>query len=82
MISAKCSHAQRMVRSVSSRELLDKDVLYALIWLDTRDMTSDGFIQGAVDRKALHDLMDGQINFEHACKAFRAKHLIKQSPGK
>jgi len=61
---------------------LDNDVLFALIWLDTRDMTSDGFTKGAVDRKALHDLMDGQINFQHACKAFRAKHLIKQTPGK
>ena len=71
-----------LVHCLYLRELLDNDVLFALIWLDTRDMTSDGFTKGAVDRKALHDLMDGQINFQHACKAFRAKHLIKQTPGK
>ena len=71
-----------LVHCLYLRELLDNDVLHALIWLDTRDMTSDGFTKGAVDRKALHDLMDGQINFQHACKAFRAKHLIKQTPGK
>ena len=71
-----------LVHCLYLRELLDNDVLFALIWLDTRDMTSDGFTKGSVDRKALHDLMDGQVNFQHACKAFRAKHLIKQSPGK
>ena len=71
-----------LVHCLYLRELLDNDVLYALIWVDTRDMTSDGFTKGAVDRKALHDLMDGRINLEHACKAFRAKHLIKTTPGK
>ena len=71
-----------LVHCLYLRELLDNDVLHAVIWVDTRDMTSDGFTKGAVDRKALHDLMDGQINLEHACKAFRAKHLIKTTPGK
>ena len=41
------------------RELLDSHVLGALMWVDTRDMVSDGLTKGAVDRDALHKVMDG-----------------------
>ena len=62
------------------RELLDYGVLEALVWLDTRDMTSDGLTKGAVDRKALHDLMEGSIVISHECKHFQPKARKDQRP--
>ena len=41
------------------RELLDTKVIEALIWIDTRDMCADGLTKGAVDRSAVHSIMDG-----------------------
>ena len=41
------------------RELLDTKVIEALIWIDTRDMCADGLTKGAVDRSAVHAIMDG-----------------------
>ena len=41
------------------RELLDTGVLKALLWIDTRDMSSDGLTKGSVDRMLLHQLMAG-----------------------
>ena len=37
------------------RELLDKGIVRALIWLDTRDMTADGMTKSAVDRAAIEN---------------------------
>ena len=34
------------------RELLDKDVLQQIVWIDTRDMYADGLTKGAVQRTA------------------------------
>ena len=48
------------------RELLDHGVLRALLWIDTRDMYSDGLTKGAVERALLHKIMDGSIEFKHA----------------
>ena len=50
------------------RELLDKNVLEALWWLDTRDMIADGLTKGAVERTALHQLMSG---YELIAKEFK-----------
>ena len=47
------------------REMLDNGVVSALIWLDARDMLSDGLTKGAVSRDALMIIMDGQITFAH-----------------
>ena len=66
-----------LVHCLYLRELLDHDVLQALIWQDTRDMLADGLTKGAVDRKALHDAMDGVISINHECKLWRPKHLLK-----
>ena len=44
------------------REMLDAGVLKALSWIDTRDMSADGLTKGAVDRAALHSIMDGTIS--------------------
>ena len=54
------------------RELLDRHVLYALMWLDTRDMTADGMTKGAVERLALHLLMAGEIQIKHEPKLWKA----------
>ena len=60
------------------RELLDNNVLFALIWQDTRDMLADGLTKGSVDRKALHDAMDGVVHVLHECKPWRPKHLTRE----
>ena len=66
-----------LVHCLYLRELLDNDVLMALIWLDTRDMVADGLTKGAVDRKALHDLMNGIVTIAHECKPWQPKRLAK-----
>jgi hypothetical protein len=55
------------------RELLDIRVLKYLVWVDTRDMVADGLTKGAVDRSALHKLMDGQLLFEHELAGWSSK---------
>ena len=52
------------------REMLDNGVVSALVWLDTRDMLSDGLTKGAVSRDALMLTMDGQITFAHDAKVW------------
>ena len=47
------------------RELLDKDIIQGLIWLDTRDMGADGLTKGSVSRDALHQLMAGVMHILH-----------------
>ena len=54
------------------RELLDTGVLTALIWVDTRDMASDGLTKGSVDRCLLHMIMSGQHHFKHECKMWKS----------
>ena len=70
-----------LVHCLYLRELLDHYVLDALIWLDTRDMTSDGLTKGAVERTALHDLMSGRIVINHACKPWQPKHRKQHTEG-
>ena len=41
------------------RELIERGVLHAIVWLDTRCMLADGLTKGSVDRKELHAGMDG-----------------------
>ena len=61
------------------RELLDHGVLAAIVWLDTRDMLSDGLTKGAVQRDALLRLLDGLSRFMHGPKIWRPKVLSSQS---
>jgi hypothetical protein len=69
-----------LVHCLYVRELLDNNVLYALVWQDTRDMLADGLTKGAVERKALHDAMAGKIEVMHrdTTKFWRAKHLSRE----
>ena len=59
------------------RELLDNNVLYAMIWQDTRDMLADGLTKGAIERDALHLAMNGLVEVKHEFKFWRAKHLLR-----
>mgnify|MGYP003333188050 CR=1 FL=1 len=61
------------------RELLETAVLRWLLWVDTRDMHSDGLTKGTVDRAALHELMAGVFRTEHEFKAWRPRVL--RAPG-
>ena len=64
------------------RELLDSHVLGSLLWVDTRDMLSDGMTKGAVDRAALHEVMSGVQRIVHAVKAWSSKIALKNAPPK
>ena len=57
------------------RELLDTGVLRSLSWIDTRDMMSDGLTKGAVDRDALHNIMNGILKYAHEHKIWTPKVL-------
>ena len=56
-------------------ELLDHDVLRALVWLDTRDMIADGMTKGSIDRFELHQAMEGIVGASQECKIWRPKHF-------
>ena len=55
------------------RELLDKHILRYLIWVDTRDMYSDGLTKGAVARDAIHELMAGLMVLRHKVEQWCCK---------
>ena len=55
------------------RELLDQGTLKAMIWADTRDMSADGLTKGAVERTALHQLLDGLMVIQHEMKLWSRK---------
>ena len=57
------------------RELLDRGTLSAIVWLDTRDMISDGLTKGVISRKDLMKLMDGVLATLHAPKSWSSKLL-------
>ena len=45
----------------------------AIVWLDTRDMMSDGLTKGAVSRDALMKILDGVYRLEHEPKAWKPR---------
>ena len=55
------------------RELLDKDIIQGLVWLDTRDMGADGLTKGSVSRDALHQLMAGTMHSLHTWEQRKRK---------
>ena len=57
------------------RELLEHDVLRALVWTDTRDMLADGLTKGSVDRTELHSVMEGTVTMTHESKLWRPSHF-------
>ena len=63
------------------RELLDNQVLSALEWCDTRDMTADGHTKGCIDRKGLIDVMQGIQEFKHPVKKYSPFRASVDSAG-
>jgi hypothetical protein len=61
------------------RELLDTGVLFALWWIDTRDMHADGLTKGSVDRDALRAIMQGFVKLMHEHKEWKPKRLEGRS---
>ena len=57
------------------RELLDTGVLRYLLWIDTRDMWSDGLTKGSVERTLIHELMQGLLHGRHPYKAWAPKMI-------
>jgi hypothetical protein len=55
------------------REALASGLLRSLTWLDTRDMVVDGLTKGMLDRSALHRLMAGVWQLQHACETHSDK---------
>ena len=55
------------------RELLDKKLLEALWWIDTRDCCPDGLTKGSVARDAIIAVMHGEWRLDHAPKRWPAR---------
>ena len=55
------------------RELLDTGVLKYAMWLDTRDMWSDGLTKGTVERDLIHAIMTGLLHRRQPCKVWAPK---------
>ena len=60
------------------REQLDLRVLQAIVWVDTRDMGSDGLTKGAVSRELLHQHMAGQVSLLHPLELWSARNAPVQ----
>jgi hypothetical protein len=52
------------------REMMMLDLIHAVQWCDTRDMTADGHTKGSVDRHLLLEVMNGRQAFVHECKTY------------
>ena len=64
------------------REMLDTHVMHYLVWLDTRDMVADGLTKGAVDRQALHQVMECSFKIHHEVAAWSSKtNKLQQQQG-
>ena len=61
------------------RELLDYGVLAAIVWLDTRDMLSDGLTKGSVSRDALLRVLDGIMRIQYEPKLWKPKVLMSRT---
>ena len=55
------------------RELMEHRVLHALVWVDTRDMLADGMTKGAVERKDIHAVMNGDVKNSHQMKLWKPR---------
>ena len=55
------------------RELLDNGGMFAIAWVETREMLADGMTKGVIDRQDIHDCMSGQVRDTHEMKIWRPK---------
>jgi len=52
------------------RELLDRKVIDALEWCDTRDMSADCHTKGSIERDVILALMLGELEYHHEAKPY------------
>ena len=52
------------------RELLDRKIIDALLWFDTRDMTADAHTKGIISRELLLRSMKGDYWESHPVKTY------------
>ena len=57
---------------------LEHGVLSASVWLDTRDMLSDGVAKGAVARDALLKVIEGLYGLEYEPKVWRPHVVVSE----
>ena len=55
------------------REALERGMISVLLWVDTRDMISDGLTKGTVGRELLQLCMDGIMNLHHEHDLWKPK---------
>ena len=55
------------------RELLDRKVIEALEWCDTRDISADCHTKGSIDRDVILALMQGELIYNHEAKRYPVK---------
>ena len=54
------------------REQLNTNQLYDMCWADTRSMAARGMTKGAIDRRAIHDALDGKWQLDQPLKVWRS----------
>ncbi len=57
------------------RELLGKQIIHFLVWLDTRDMGADGLTKGTVAREHLQLYMEGKMHIQHEYATWHSKAM-------
>ena len=50
---------------IALRDRLQRGVIRALYWTDTRDMVSDCLTKGGVDRSLIHNIMSGRVQLQY-----------------
>jgi len=60
--------------------MLDCHTLEALMWIDTRDMASDGLTKGKVERDLIHMVMNGLHKLKYAQDAKIWSSKLRLSP--
>ena len=50
--------------------------MFALAWVDKREMLADGVTKGVIDRRDFHDCMSGQVRDAHEMKIWRPKKSL------
>ena len=60
-------------------KMMDRKTLSSLIWIDTRDMVSDGLTKGAVSREGIHEIMDGCVRIREQFHQWSSKAVMQHA---
>jgi len=52
------------------RQMMERGIVQAIQWCDTRDMSADGHTKGCIDRELFLQVMAGTQSFKHELKKF------------